>query len=164
MPPSGEAVHCRSSTAHCPQAVRQCNAAVLLPTAPGQCGSALHELHCTQPPGSDAVLCRSVQCCTAWCYALHRTALRVPCCTAVVASGQWAVELLQCNATLPGGSGRCNSCKTLPHCLGQWAVELLQCTATLPGGSGQWNSCNALPHHLGALGGATATHTVQWAH
>ena len=41
--------------------------------------------------------------------------------------GQWAVQLLQCTASLPWG---------------QWAVQLLQCTASLPGGSGQCNSCN----------------------
>ena len=85
--------------------------------------------------------------------------------------GQWAVELLQCTASLPGGSGQWNSCNALPHCLGavdsatpamhrltavgQWAVTLPQCTTSLPGGSGQWNSCNALPHCLGAVGSGT---------
>ena len=65
--------------------------------------------------------------------------------------GQWAVELMSCIASLPGGSGHCNSCNTLPHCLGalgsatpaihcltgwgQWAVDLVQCTTSLPGGS-----------------------------
>ena len=82
----------------------------------------------------------------------------------LTALGQWAVELLQCTASLPGGSGQCNSCNALPHCLGavgsatpamhcltawgQWAVELLQYTATLPGGSGQCSSCNALTASL----------------
>ena len=58
------------------------------------------------------------------------------------ASRQWAVELMSCAASLPGGSGQCNSCNALPHCLGavgsespamhcltdwgQWAVELFQ--------------------------------------
>ena len=83
------------------------------------------------------------------------------------------MQLLQCTASLPGGSGQCNSnsCNAQPHCLGavggatstmhgltawgQWAVQLLQCTASLPGGSGQWDSCNAPPHCLGAVGGAT---------
>ena len=71
----------------------------------------------------------------------------------LTAWGQWAVELLQCSATLPGGSGQWNSCNKLPHCMGamgsatpsmnchtawrQCAVELLQFTATLPRGSGQ---------------------------
>ena len=38
----------------------------------------------------------------------------------LTALGQWAVELLQCTALLPGGSGQCNSnsCNALPHCLG----------------------------------------------
>ena len=81
------------------------------------------------------------------------------------------MELLQCTASLPGGSGQCSFCNALPHCLGavgsgppaihcrtawgQWAVQLLQCTASLPGGSGQWNSCNAPLHCLGAVGSAT---------
>ena len=85
--------------------------------------------------------------------ALHHTALCVPCCTVVVGRGQWAVELLQCTAALPGGSGQWTSCNALPHCLGavgsaipamhcltargQWAVQLLQYTAPLPWGSGQ---------------------------
>ena len=75
----------------------------------------------------------------------------------LTAWGQWAVELLQYTAPLPGGSGQWNSCNTLPHCLGavgcgppaihcptawgQWAVDLLQYTAPLPGGSGQWIFC-----------------------
>ena len=32
--------------------------------------------------------------------------------------GQWAAELLQCTAPLPGGSGQWTSGNTLPHCLG----------------------------------------------
>ena len=39
-PPGRVAVHCTSSTAHSPQAVRLCIAGVALPTAPEQCGSA----------------------------------------------------------------------------------------------------------------------------
>ena len=51
------------------------------------------------------------------------------------------MQLLQCNASLPGGSGKCNSCNALPQSLGalgsatlakhgltasrQWAVQLL---------------------------------------
>ena len=96
-------------------------------------------------------------------------------------SGQWAVELLQYTASLPGGSGQCNSCNALPHrlgavgsgtpamrghtscgdgesCLGGGRclkTELLQCTASLPGGSGQCNSYNTLPHWLEAVGSGT---------
>ena len=32
--------------------------------------------------------------------------------------GQWVVELLQCTATLPEGSGQWNFCNVLPRCLG----------------------------------------------
>ena len=59
-----EAVHCGSSTAHCPRAVRQCIAGVALPTAPRQWGRALQEFQCPLPPGSEAVHCRSG---TAYC-------------------------------------------------------------------------------------------------
>ena len=78
------------------------------------------------------------------------------------ASGQWAMQLLQCVASLPGVSGQCNTRNALPHCLGargngtpimhchtakgQWAVQLLQCTALLLGGSAQCNSRYALAH------------------
>ena len=63
----------------------------------------------------------------------------------LTAWGQQAVQLLQCTASLPWGSGQWNPCNALPHCLGavgsgtpathcltawgQWAVQLLQCTA-----------------------------------
>ena len=64
--------------------------------------------------------------------------------------GQWAVVLLQCTASLAGGSRQLNRCNALPHylsavgsatpvmhCLtawGQWAVELLHRHTSL----GQW--------------------------
>ena len=54
------------------------------------------------------------------------------------------MELLQCTAILPRGSG-------------QWAVELLQYTAALPEGSGQWNFYNTVPHRLGAVGNGAPT-------
>ena len=62
--PGSEAVHCRSCTARCPQAVGQCIAGVALSAAPRQRGSALQELHCLLPQGSEAVHCRS---CTVHC-------------------------------------------------------------------------------------------------
>ena len=62
------------------------------------------------------------------------------------------MQLLQCTASLPGGSGQCNSRNAVPHrlwavgsatpamhCLtgwGQCAAQLLQCSASLPWG--QW--------------------------
>ena len=30
----------------------------------------------------------------------------------------WAVQLLQCTASLPRGSGQCDSYNALPHCMG----------------------------------------------
>ena len=86
------------------------------------------------------------------------------------ARGQWAVQLLQCTATLPGGSGQCNSCNTPPHCLGAVGsgTPAMHCHTAW----GQWagTCCNAPPHCLGhgAVGSGTAAmhcHTVwgQWA-
>ena len=91
-------------------------------------------------------------------------------CTVILLQGrrQMAAQLLQCTASVAGGSGQCNFCNALPHYPGamssgtpaiycltaweQWAVGLLQYAASLPGGSGQCNSCNALPHRLGVVG------------
>ena len=70
----------------------------------------------------------------------------------LTARGRWAVELLQCTASRPGGSRQWNPCNALPHC---------------PGGRGQWNSDIALSHRLAAVGSAPATHCCtawgQWA-
>ena len=52
------------------------------------------------------------------------------------ACGQWAVQLVQCAATLPAGSGQCKSCFAPPHCL----IYI-----------GQWNSCNSPPHFVWAV-------------
>ena len=146
--------------------------------------------------GGCAVLCCAVSCCAVLCV--------VPCCcfwrgmgalgsgTPAMhlspACGHLATELLQCTATLPGGSGRWKTCNAPPHRLGaegsrtptmhrytravssetramhrhtasgQWAVDLLQCTAPLHAGSGECNSCNAVPHCLVAAGGSPAMH------
>ena len=53
------AVHCKSSTAHCPRAMWQCVAGFPLPAAPRQCGSALQQLRCPLPPSTVAVHSRS---------------------------------------------------------------------------------------------------------
>ena len=82
--------------------------------------------------------------------------------------GLWAVQLPQCTASLPGGSGRCNSRNTMRQCLGvvgsrtpatycltawgKWAVQLLQCTASLLGGNGHCNSCNVRSHQARGRG------------
>ena len=93
--------------------------------------------------------------------------------------GQWAVELLQRNASLPGGSEKCNTCNAQPHRLG--TVDSGSPAMRRPtrwGGQGglprrRWlpkepTSSNALPHCLGAVG--TGTHVMhcliasrQWA-
>ena len=94
------------------------------------------------------------------------------------------MDLLQRTASVPGGTGECNSCSARPPCLravgsatpamhcqttsGQWAMQLVQCTASLPRDGGQWNCGNALPHCLGAVAGASlAIHCLtawgQWA-
>ena len=116
----------------------------------------------------------SVWCCTAWCYALHRTVCALPyCCCEQRAVGivthchatwgPWAVEIPLRTASLPEGSWEWYFCRTLPpgsgppatHCpraWGQWAAQPLQYTAPVPGGRGQWISCNALPNCQGAVG------------
>ena len=96
--------------------------------------------------------------------------------------GQWAVQLLQCIGSLPGGIGHPKSCNALPpwssgqwnscnavllclgavgvaiptmHChtaWGRWAVELLQRSSSLPGSSGHPKFCHPPPHFVGAVG------------
>jgi hypothetical protein len=46
LPPGSGAAHCKSPTAHCPQAVRQCDAGGPLPTAPRPWRSVSQEYHC----------------------------------------------------------------------------------------------------------------------
>ena len=58
MPPGSEAGYCRSSTAHCPQAVEKCIAGSPLPTVRRHCDSVLQEVHYPLSSGSEAVYCR----------------------------------------------------------------------------------------------------------
>ena len=116
-PPGGVAVHGRSCSAHCLHAVRQCIAGVAVPTAPWRCGSTLQKLHCPLPPCSEAVYCSwgdGESCPGGGC------CLKIgpPAMHCHNAWAQWAVELMSCSASLPGGSGQWNSCNALPHCLG----------------------------------------------
>ena len=69
--------------------------------------------------------------------------------------GQRAVVLLQCTASLPGGTGQMNSCNRLPHCLE--AVGSGPSAMHCPTAWVQWavHFCNALPHCLKALGSGT---------
>ena len=106
----------------------QCNCCNALPHCLGVVGSATPAMHRLTAWGAVGSATPAMHCITAW--------------------GQWAVQLLQCTASLHAYSGQCNSCNALPHCLravgrstiamhclpagGQWAVELLQCLASLP--------------------------------
>ena len=70
---------------------------------------------------------------------------------------QWAVEVLQCTASLLGGSGQCNSCNALPHRLGTWAVEVSQCAGPPAGGTG-----SPAKAAVGAYGGPAGDGSSQW--
>ena len=52
LPQGSVAVHRRSSTTHCPEAMRHFPVEVPLPTAPRQRGSLQKEFHCTLPQGN----------------------------------------------------------------------------------------------------------------
>ena len=85
----------------------------------------------------------------------------------LTAWGQWAVELLQCTASLPGGSGQFNSCNTLPHCLGAVGSGTLAMrgptswgdTESCPGGGCclKTELSQAVSYCLAAVGSATPT-------
>ena len=49
LPPGSGAAHCKSPTAHCPQAVRQCVAGGPLPTGPRPWRTVSQEYHCPLP-------------------------------------------------------------------------------------------------------------------
>ena len=129
MPLSSEAVHNRSSTAHCPGAVRQCIAGVPLPTAPRRCGSSLRDLHCPLPPGKEAVYCRSP---TAHCTQAVRQ------CMAGIALSHCPQAVRQCVAIvpLPTAPKQCGSALQELHCPlppGTKAGYCRICTAPCPG-------------------------------
>ena len=144
----------------------QCNAT--LPGGCGQCNSCHALPHCLRAVGSATSRMHRL---TAWGAAGSGT----PAMHCQTAPRQWGVQLLQCTASMPWGSGQCNSCNALPHWLravgsatpamlwltarGQCAVQLLQCTAALLWGSGQCNSCNPLPHRPDAGTHAMRGHT-----
>ena len=122
---------------------------------------------CVGPPRDDATAHRtwddgrrpssSSSSCNAPPHCLGAVGGATPAMHCLTAWGQWTMQLSQCTAPLPGGSGQWNSCNAPPQCLGavgsatpamhyptawgQWVVQLLQCTASLPGGRGQCNSC-----------------------
>ena len=67
------------------------------------------------------------------------------------ACGEWVVERLPYTASLLEGSGQCNSCNAVAHCLGAYGIG----TPAMHFGSGQWNSYKALPHYLVGRGTRT---------
>ena len=80
-----------------------------MPTAPRQWGSALHELRCPLPPGSEAVHCRS---CAAHCpQAVRRCIARVALPTA---PGSEAVHCNSCTAHCPQAVRQCIAGGPLP--------------------------------------------------
>ena len=85
-------------TASLPGGSGQWNSCNVLPHCPRAVGSGTPAIHCRTALGAVGSGTPAMHCLTAW--------------------GQRAVELLQCTAPLPGGSGQCNSCNTVPHCLG----------------------------------------------
>ena len=100
-------------------------------------GSGTCSLHCLTPRGvrcnscNALLLClgavgngtRAMHCLTACCAIpdIHR----------LTGLGQWAVELLQYTSSLLGGSGQCNSCNALRHCLVALGSGAHRCTASL---------------------------------
>ena len=81
----------------------QCKACNTLPHRLGAAGSVTPALHCPTTWGQWVVLL--LQCLTdCW---------------------QWALGLVQCDASLPRSSGQCKACNTPPHCLGAVAGATL---------------------------------------
>ena len=173
LPDCAEAVGSGPPAIHCLTARGQCAVDLLqyiapLPWGSGQWTSCDTVPVCLRVVGSGPP---ALQSSNAW--GQRAVAFVIHCLTA---TGQWAADLLQYTASLPGGSGQLTPCNTLPHCLGaagsgpcappcpaawgQWAVELLQYTASLPQGSGQWTSCNGLPHYPGCGGQWTSCNTL----
>ena len=111
-------MHCLTAWGQWAVELLQCTAS--LPGGSGQRNSCNALPHCLGALGSatSAIHCRT---------ALGAVGSATPAMHCLSALGQWAAELLQRTASLPGSSGQCNSCNALPHC---------------PGGSGQCNSCN----------------------
>ena len=68
--------------------------------------------------------------------------------------GQWAVQLLQSTAPLPGGSGRWNSGNTVPQCRG--AVRLGTPAMRESTSWGDWESYPGCRHYIKS--GTTAMH------
>ena len=65
--------------------------------------------------------------CNALLLCLGAVGSATPALRCLTACGQWAVQLLQCTASLPGGSGQWNFCNALPHCIGAVSCCVVLC-------------------------------------
>ena len=137
------AVDSGTPVGHCRTTLGQWAMDLLLPAAPLSRGCGLRAAHCHSGQWNSCIT-------PSHFLGAARSGSPAACC--LIAWGQRAVELLPCNAVLPGGSGQWNFCCTLLHRLGQWAVDILLHIALLSRGSGQWNSCITPPHPLLAAG------------
>ena len=141
LPQGSEAVYSRSSTAHCPEALRQCIAEVALPTAPRQWGSALRKAHCPLPPGSGAVYCR-ISC--AHCPQAVRQCIAgdpLP-----PAPRQWGSALQTAHCPLPPGSEAVRCKRSTVHCPRQGGSVLQEMPDPLPQGREAVSGGSTTPH------------------
>ena len=133
----------------------QCNPCNTLPHRLGAVGSGTPAKLCGPPRRGDGQSCPGGGGC------LKGGTLAMQCHTA---SGQRAVQLLQCTATMPGAVGSGNPVRSCHTTQGHWVVELLQCApaAHLLGGRGVLPRRRSLPKN-----GTLATHRLtawgQWA-
>ena len=136
----------------------------VLPWGSGQWNSFCTPPHCLGVVGSGTP---SVRCLTALVWWTAELLPSLPHCLGAVgigapsnyyfsALGQWEVEVLLYTASVPLGSGQCNSFCTMSHCHGvvcsgtasvqclttlvRWTAERLPFTASLSWGPKHWNS------------------------
>ena len=90
-----------------------------LPWGSGPCNSCNALPHRLRAVGSGTLAMRGPtnsqdgECCPGGCHCPKSGTPAMHCHTAWA---RWAVELMACTASLPGGSGWCKPCNTLPHC------------------------------------------------
>ena len=118
------AMHCLTAWGQWAVELLQCTAALpggsgqwtscnALPHCLGAVGSGPPAIHCLTARGSGQ--CNS---CNALPHCPGAVGSATPAIHCPTALGQWAVDLLQYTAALPGGSGQWTSCNALPHRLG----------------------------------------------
>ena len=152
-----EAVHCRSCTAHCPQAVGRCIAEGPLPAAPRQWGSLLQELICPLPLGSEAVhFRRSTAPCQQGSGAAHCKSPTAHCPQAVrqcVAGGPlptaprpWRSAPQEYHCPLPQAGRQCISGDAQPTAPREGGSEWREYHSPLPSGNAAVRSTISTPH------------------